>query len=133
MTGWDAFTGASFTGDWIALQDYRIFVRIGVDEDERSSPQELRLDVYVEVDLKAAGSSDLISDTIDYSELESTILQVSQNSVRHTVEALAEDFAKSCLAVDRIKRVRVTLSKAALKSFSGFATVSIQRVPSDYR
>ena len=55
--------------DTILLQGMRLEGRHGATDEERALPQLLEVDLVVEADLRAAGRSDDLADTVDYGPL----------------------------------------------------------------
>ena len=51
--------------DIVFIRGLRVRGLIGVYEHERDAPRELRLDVDLQLDLRAAGRSDRLDDTLD--------------------------------------------------------------------
>ncbi len=83
--------------DRVFLRGMAFEGRHGVSEEERSLPQVIVMDVSVEADLRAAGSSDDLERTIDYSEMfEICRAQVETRSYR-LLEAIGENVAADIL------------------------------------
>lgn len=84
--------------DQVYLHGMEFQGRHGVTEEERSRPQLIELDVEMTLDLRAAGASDDLADTVDYSDVfEVCRAQVEQHSY-HLLEGLAEALAAELLA-----------------------------------
>lgn len=84
----------------------------GVSDEERADAQVIELDIELEVDLRPAGASDDLTQTVSYSEIfELCRAQVEDHSY-HLLEAIGENVARDVLAHDkRIERVAVTVRK----------------------
>jgi len=84
----------------------------GVSDAERADPQVIELDVEYEMDLRAAGTSDDLAQTVSYSDVfEICRAQVEDRSY-HLLEAIGEAIARDVLARDsRIDRVTVEVRK----------------------
>ena len=85
--------------------------RHGVSDAERSRPQPFRVDIEVEADLAAAGSSDRLEDTVDYRELRAIARDVITGEPARLIEALAHRIADRVLSVARVKAVAVRVAK----------------------
>jgi D-erythro-7,8-dihydroneopterin triphosphate epimerase len=110
--------------DKIQLRDLRAACIIGVGPEERSSSQEVRIDLSLEVDLEPAGRSDRLEDTVDYGALAREVVAMVEGSSFQLLEKLAEEVAGLCLARSKVERVKVTVAKPhALPSGSASVTV----------
>ena len=101
--------------DRITLSSMRYEALIGASEEERAFPQMLELDVEVEVDLTAAGVSDLLADTVDYGRLVQLTERVVEGSSFQLLEGLAGTLSTAVLAVSpSIEAVTVRVRKLAV-------------------
>lgn len=75
--------------DRLILSDIRFQGYCGVPPEERRSPQWLRVDLELGLDLEAALREDTLSHTVDYAAVCETVLQVGRQRPYHLVEALA--------------------------------------------
>ena len=84
----------------------------GVSDEERAEPQVIEVDVELHLDLRPAGSSDDLAQTVNYSTVyEMCRAQVEDNSYR-LLEAIGEAIARDVLGSDeRIARVIVAVRK----------------------
>jgi 7,8-dihydroneopterin aldolase/epimerase/oxygenase len=101
--------------DRITLSGMRFEGRHGVSDEERALPQLLEVDLEVEADVSAAGRSDALADTVNYSPL---IRIVQEHVERHSyrlLEAIAEAIAGAVLAAaPRAEGVVVRVRKLAV-------------------
>jgi dihydroneopterin aldolase len=81
------------------------------EEQQRAQPFEVDLDIYA--DLRPAGASDVLSDTIDYGAVVETVASVIGGPHAELIEHLAERIASAVLQVsgDRATSVSVTVRK----------------------
>lgn len=98
--------------DLIELRGLRVSGIVGVLDHERTQPQPLEVDLDLELDLRPAGASDDLADTVDYG----AICEVAEHTVATTsyalLEALAARMAASVLGIDsRIESVTVSVRK----------------------
>jgi len=83
--------------DQIFLRRMEFEGRHGVTEEERAQPQTIELDVELRLDLRAAGRTDDLAQTVDYGDVfEMCRAQVEQNTY-HLLEGLAEAIATDIL------------------------------------
>jgi dihydroneopterin aldolase len=98
--------------DRIELRGLRVTTIVGVNPEERDRAQPLELDLDVMTDLRAAGLSDDLHDTIDYGALTLAAVTAADGPGPLLLEHMAEAVATSVLRFDpRIDGVRVTVRK----------------------
>jgi D-erythro-7,8-dihydroneopterin triphosphate epimerase len=112
--------------DQIAISDLRFRCIVGLGEDERQEKQDVIVQIVLFVDLRAAGRSDAIEDTVDYKALKKDILAAVEPSRFRLIEALAQCIADICLSRSRVERVTVTVEKPGALRFA--RTVSVRLV-----
>ncbi len=113
--------------DQIFIRDLLVRCIVGVDERERAGKQDVLVHVTLYLDLRRAGQSDALEDTIDYRALKKQILHMAEDSQFYLIEALAERIAGICLADARIDRVKVTVEKPGALRFARTVGVEIVR------
>jgi 7,8-dihydroneopterin aldolase/epimerase/oxygenase len=98
--------------DRIELRSLRLTALVGVLPHERSQPQPVEVDLDAVCDLRPAGSSDDLDDTVDYGELCRRIEEVVTAGHVALLETLAERIAASVLDADpRIESAEVAVRK----------------------
>jgi len=116
------------TSDRILIEDLRLRCVVGVHPDERLRPREVVLQITLHTDLRAAGASDALADTVDYQALHDGLVELVESSQDLLVERLAARIGDHCLADSRVARVDVRLEKpGALARARGIA-VEVSRV-----
>ena len=115
------------TADHILIEGLRVSCVIGVGEPERRTKQEVVLDIVLHADLRVAGRSDDIADTVDYGVLARSVAEHVAGSSFRLLEALAESVAGVCLADARATRVHVRIRKPAALRLANSAGVEIAR------
>ncbi len=99
-------------GDVIELRGLRLTAVVGVLPEERERAQPLELDLDVVVDLRAAGGSDDLDDTVDYGALCDLVEALVLSDQPLLLERLAERIAAAVLAADvRISEVDLAVRK----------------------
>jgi dihydroneopterin aldolase len=83
----------------------------GVLPEEQVRAQPFEVDVEVEVDLRGAGASDALDDTVDYGGLAEAIARVVRTERYALLERLATRIAEVCRADRRVTRATVTVRK----------------------
>ncbi len=97
--------------DRILIEDLRVVGLIGAMAHEREAPQPLRIDISMGVDLRDAGQSDDLDDTVHYGLVAERVTHLVTDSKYVLLERLAAEIADLVLAFDRVEEVDVTVTK----------------------
>ncbi len=117
--------------DIIAIRNLRIWCIIGIHPEERARKQELVISLTLRTDLKLAGKSDRIEDTVSYQLLRDQIVEKTGKSSYFLIEKLANEISELCLSDPRVSSVTVMVEKpTALKSVESVG-VQITRFQGD--
>lgn len=98
--------------DWIVLRGMEFEGHLGYSDEERADAQVIEIDVELGLDLRPAGATDDLEQTVNYARVfDICRAQVEQHSHR-LLEAIAENVASDVLAYDaRIRTVVVEVRK----------------------
>ncbi len=113
--------------DRIFITDLLLRAVIGLSDEERREPQDILINVSLLVDLRAAGVSDCIEDTVDYRALKRRVIALVETSTFHLAEALAERIAALCLDDPRVQQARVRVEKPGALRFARNVGVEVTR------
>jgi dihydroneopterin aldolase len=97
--------------DVILLQGIQVPAALGVTAAERRLRRPVLLDLEVRTDLRRAGRSDRIRDTLHYRHIFQVVEDVAANQEHKLVEALAERIAQAVLAKFDAEAVTVSVRK----------------------
>ena len=97
--------------DTLLVTAIRADGRHGVLAVEREKPQPFEVDLEMEVDLRRAGKSDLLEDTVDYSQVTSEVVSIVGKSTFALLERLADEIASRVLEFGGVLGVTVTVKK----------------------
>ena len=97
--------------DVILLEGIQVPAALGVTAAERRMRRPVLLDLEVARDLRAAGRSDRIRDTLHYKRIFEVVEDVASNQEHKLVEALAERIARAVLGKFDADAVTVTVRK----------------------
>ena len=97
----------------------------GVYEFERRDGQDFVIDVTVELDLRAAASSDDLERTVHYGELAEAVVAAVERDPVDLIETLAERVAAVALAKPAVLRTTVTVHKPQAPISVPFRDVSV--------
>jgi dihydroneopterin aldolase len=98
-------------GDRIEIRGLRVLGVVGVLPEERERAQPFEIDFDVVADLRAAGTSDALGDTIDYGALVDAAEKVVTKESWLLLERVAQRIAEELLRFDRVDAVNVTIRK----------------------
>ena len=93
--------------DRLVLAGLRLRAHIGVTEEERCSRQRLELDLELYADLRRAGESGDLADTIDYRQAAEEVRALVEGRPWHLVEAAAH--AAAVFLLERFPQVGRTV------------------------
>ena len=113
--------------DTIFLEQVKVQTKLGVPDWERMVAQTIILDIEIGYDLKAAGKSDSIEDTIDYGAVVARIRETLSLNSFQLVEALAEHICQLILSEFKALNVKVKVAKPAILPGLKALGVSIER------
>lgn len=113
--------------DQVEIKDLLLRGIIGINDWEREKKQDILINITMYGDLRAAGESDSIDDTINYRTVAKQVIDLVENSEPHTVEALAADVAGICLSTPGVERARVSIEKPGALRFARSVGVTIER------
>ena len=98
--------------DVILLEGIRVPAALGVTAAERRMRRPVTLDLEVERDLRAAGRTDQIRQTLHYKRIFEVVEDVAAHQEHKLVEALGERIAEAVLGKFDAQAVTVTVRKA---------------------
>lgn len=113
--------------DRIHIRDLTLHCIIGLYPEERTNKQDIIINVSMDCDLRKAGKSDSLEDTIDYKAIKLNILDFVENSSFQLIESLAEGIAGICLNADGVERATVSIDKPGALRFARSVAVEITR------
>lgn len=113
--------------DRIFIHGLRARTVLGIQERERARPQEVRIDLTLYTDTRAAAEADDVTLSVDYAEAARAVCALVEAAARRTVEALAEDIARLCLRWPRVRKVSVRLQKPGAVKGAASVGVEIER------
>ncbi len=119
-------------GDVILLQGIQVPAALGVTAAERRMRRPVLLDLEVATDLKAAGRTDGIRQTIHYKRIFEVVEDVASNQEHRLVEALGDRIARAVLGKFDADAVTVTVRKPTpIAGVLQYAGVRVTRTRED--
>ena len=113
--------------DKVIIKDLVARGIIGVNDWERVKPQEILINLELYGDLREAGQTDDLEDSINYRTIAKQTLHIAETSERFTVEALAADIAEVCMATEGVRRAVIRVEKPGAVRFAESVGVEIER------
>ena len=95
----------------VEISGLSLYTRLGVTAAEREIGQRLLVDLTLEVGDAAATETDMVEDTVDYSEVCNLVALVAQQRTYHTLERLCTAIADRLLEDFGIEAVSVKAAK----------------------
>ena len=111
----------------IFIKDLTTNIVIGVNDVERIKPQPVIINLSFEHNLKSAGKTDSLEDSISYSAVSDKVLAFAENAHTKTVEALAAGIADLCMKEFDVKKLCVKVEKPMAIEGAASAGVEIRR------
>ena len=109
--GLDGEESAYQTVVTVEISGLSLYTRLGVTAAEREIGQRLLVDLTLEVGDAAATETDMVEDTVDYSEVCNLVALVAQQRTYHTLERLCTAIADRLLDDFSIEAVSVKAAK----------------------
>ncbi|XP_074294985.1 dihydroneopterin aldolase 2-like [Silene latifolia] len=122
-------------GDKLVLRGLKFHGFHGVLAEERKLGQKFLVDMDAWLDLRQAGLSDRLSDTISYAEIYSIVKQVVEGSPQTLLESVTHKIASATFTTfPRIAAVRIKLGKphVAVEGPVDYLGVEIFRTRKDF-
>ena len=117
--------------DKVIIKDLLARGIIGVNDWERTRPQDILINITIFTDTRRAADTDHINDCVNYSTVSKKVLAHAETAHRLTVEALANDLAKLCLEENGVQKVTIRVEKPGAVRFAASVGVEIERSRDD--
>lgn len=122
--------------DRIRVEKIRVFGRHGVFPEERERGQDFFVSLELELDLRRAGETDALDETVNYADVVAAVVAVVSGEPVNLIERLAEKIAGTLLRnFPKLERVAVEVHKPGAPLPAPVADVSVRilraREPSD--
>ena len=113
--------------DRIHIRDLRLRCIVGINPEERRKKQDVEINITLYADLRAAGRTDAMEDTVDYRAIKLRVVEEVEASSFFLLERLAEHVAGVCLSDPKVVRARVLIEKPGALRFARTVGVEIIR------
>ena len=114
--------------DQIVIRDLLVRGIVGINDDERTKPQDVLVDITMWADTRAAAASDDIEDAVNYRTIAKAVIAHIEAGEPMLVERLAAEIAAICLDADpRVEEVEVAVEKPGALRFARSVGVIVRR------
>lgn len=115
--------------DKILIPAIPLAARVGCSAEERQEPQQILVDLEIDLDISRAAATDSIDDAVNYVAVRDAAAEVCSAQAYNLIETIAERTAAKLLADFPIDAVRARVRKpSALARFGApWAAVEIRR------
>ncbi|MDP6822547.1 MAG: dihydroneopterin aldolase [Dehalococcoidia bacterium] len=115
------------TTDRIHITGLRVSCIIGINDWERTTKQEVVIDITLHADLTKPGETDDIDDTVNYRDISKAVQAHVEASSYGLIEAMARNIATICLEPEAIVRADVSVQKPGALRGADSVGVEISR------
>lgn len=114
--------------DRITIRDLRVTGIIGINPEERVTPQAILVNATLWADTRPAGESDDIADAVNYRTITKAMIAHIQGGEPMLVERLVGELAQVCFDTDeRVEEVEVTVEKPGALRHARSVGITIRR------
>jgi dihydroneopterin aldolase/D-erythro-7,8-dihydroneopterin triphosphate epimerase len=113
--------------DRIHIRDLTLRTYVGIYPGEQEKKQEVTLNITLFADLKKAGRTDDIADTVNYRSIKKQVVEYVESSRFSLIERLAEAVSEIVLKDNRVRKAEVTVDKPGALRFARSVAVTIER------
>ena len=107
----------------IRIKNLRVRTIIGINEWERDAPQDVIINIEMELDGKRVSQTDSIDDTVDYKVLKRRILREVEGSQFFLLDKLASHVLDIVMEEKKVKRATVEVDKPNALRFADSVSV----------
>jgi len=118
--------------DRIVIEDLFLRCIVGINPEERIKQQDVNLRIVLHADLRQAGRTDDLKDTVNYKAVKVAVRELVEGSSFLLIEKLANEVARRCLDDPRVEQVEVRLEKPGALRFARTVAVDICRTRADF-
>ncbi len=112
--------------DKILINNMKIYGYHGVMEEEKILGQNFFIDLELNCDLRKAGKTDDLKDTVNYAEIYSKVENIVKNRKYNLLEKLAQEIADEILKNIIISGVKVRIRKPSAPVNGNFDFVGVE-------
>ena len=111
----------------IRISNLRLRAIIGINEWERTTKQDVVINITLEFDADRAAQSDDIRDTVDYKALTKKVIQAVEESHFNLLEALTYTILKLAMGNPKVASAHVRVDKPQALRFADSVSVELSQ------
>lgn len=111
----------------ISLYEMRLLSFVGVSDEERSSPQNIILNIDIGIDRSGLGFADNIEHTVDYAEVVKRINEEAAKTHFSLLETLAERICEIMFSEFSVRSISLELFKLDIFENVKFSGIRMER------
>jgi len=108
------------------ISDLVVSTFVGVNDWEKETVQDVRVNIEFVADISSALASDELSDSVDYKMLTKKVISEVMDSRFNLLESLAQKVLDVCLEDERVSYCKVTVDKPHSLRFSESVSVTVE-------
>lgn len=116
----------------VKIENLRLRTVVGVFEWEKKTPQDVVVNVELEIDCPEPARCDSIDDTVDYKKLNKEFISFVEGGKFALIEKIAGGIAEIALAEEKVHRVEVKVDKPGALRFADSVSVTYTAEQSGY-
>ncbi len=109
----------------VNIKELEIETIIGIDEQERSNKQVVRIDYSFTVDISKPAITDNIEDCVNYRTVNKQIIEFVRNSSFYTLEKLTSEVLNIVMSAKGVLKAKVTVSKPGALRFTKDVSITV--------
>lgn len=109
----------------IRISNLRLRTIIGINDWERTTLQDVVVNIEIEAEIERAAQTDSIDDTLDYKNLTKQIIQHVEESSFQLIERLASSILDLILTLPRAVSAKVKVDKPGALRFADSVSVEL--------
>ena len=114
--------------DRIHIKDLTVMGIVGIKPDERTTPQEIRVNCTMWVDTRPAAASDDIDDAANYRTISKALIAHLESGEPMLVERLVQELVDIVFQTEpRVASVKMTVEKPTALRHAGSVGITIRR------
>jgi len=113
--------------DKIMIRNLALETLVGIYPKEKKTKQKIILNITIFCELRKAGKSDRLEDTIDYKALKWMIIDFVEKGKFNLIEAIAEGVVEICLSNPLVSGAKITVDKPGALTRAESVAVEIER------
>lgn len=118
--------------DKVFIKGLELYTLIGVYDFERDAKQRIVIDLEIGTDLRAAGESDNVADTLDYGAIAERLASIAETAEYQLIEALAKEMLDTIMQEYSPASAMLTLHKPDILKNVLTVGITLSRSRSDY-